>query len=179
MRTPALVFTNSLLFSQMYLHHIHAFPEHCDSCPAPGLCEQHQELPSSPGARLQTAATPGCVAVSAAQAETSQILWLKVWTALKCTRCVYFLILRSSLDSQMPFAQVAGSLNQRGLVFSTDIWFCPHLQAGDISVCLFLCRCGWEAVSSSLRNGIGSQRPWPSPGWTELWYQSSWQIKQV
>lgn len=53
------------------------FPERCDSRPSPGLCEQHkqhQEPSSPPGARLQTAATPGCVADSAAQAETSRIL---------------------------------------------------------------------------------------------------------
>lgn len=110
MRTPALVFTNSLLFSQMYLHDIHAFPEHCDSCPAPGLCEQHQELPSSPGARLQTAATPGCVAVSAAQAETSQILF--VTESVNCSEmhqvCVFF-------NSQV----VSGFTN----AFRTGGWF--------------------------------------------------------
>lgn len=172
------------------LHYIHTFSEHCHSCPAPGLCEQHkqhQELPSSPqGVWLtqQHRLKP-----------TEFSLWLKVWTALKHFPwplhgfhwgmpqqhpgvCSFF-ILSSTLDSQKPFTQLAGWFNWSSLVFWRAIWFCPHLQAEDICVCLFLFRGGWETVCSSLRNGTGSQRPWTAPGWTELWYQSSWQTGHV
>lgn len=81
-RTPALVFTNSLVFTNEPSLHPH-LPQALRLLSSSSPFEQHkqhQEPPSSPGAWLQTAGTPGCVADSAAQAENQRnSLWLEVW----------------------------------------------------------------------------------------------------
>lgn len=140
----------------MYLHHCHTFPKHCDSCPAPGLCEQHQEPPSSAGAWLHTAGTPGCVAGSAAGAETSWILsvtesvncsatlpmpsaWLSLLIPQQHPGVCMVLILRPSLGSPKPFAQLAGWSNWKSLFFFQEFFLLfPTCR---LRICLCVCSC--------------------------------------